>query len=89
MFLASTATSVHLPDLISDLGLILVTAAIAVLLFRVLKQPLVLGYLVAGFLAGNQFVVPVSALNTCSRLLACGCKETIFEVSGKGDSNNS
>ena len=35
MFLASTATSVHLPDLISDLGLILVTAAIAVLLFRV------------------------------------------------------
>lgn len=55
MFLASTATSVHLPDLISDLGLILVTAAIAVLLFRVLKQPLVLGYLVAGFLAGNQF----------------------------------
>ncbi len=55
MFLASTATSVHLPDLISDLGLILITAAIAVLLFRVLKQPLVLGYLVAGFLAGNQF----------------------------------
>lgn len=55
MFLASTATSVHLPDLISDLGLILVTAAIAVLLFRVLKQPLVLGYLVAGFLAGSEF----------------------------------
>lgn len=53
IFLA--ATSVHLPDLISDLGLILITAAIAVLLFRMLKQPLVLGYLVAGFLAGNQF----------------------------------
>lgn len=49
------ATNVHLPDLISDLGLILITAAIAVLLFRMLKQPLVLGYLVAGFLAGNQF----------------------------------
>lgn len=49
------ATNVHLPDLISDLGLILITAAIAVLLFRILKQPLVLGYLVAGFLAGNQF----------------------------------
>lgn len=55
MFLSSTTTSVHLPDLISDLGLILITAAIAVLLFRILKQPLVLGYLVAGFLAGNQF----------------------------------
>jgi CPA2 family monovalent cation:H+ antiporter-2 len=50
-----TATSVRLPDLISDLGLILITAAIAVLLFRILKQPLVLGYLVAGFLAGNEF----------------------------------
>jgi CPA2 family monovalent cation:H+ antiporter-2 len=49
------ASKVHLPDLISDLGLILITAAIAVLLFRIMKQPLVLGYLVAGFLAGNQF----------------------------------
>jgi CPA2 family monovalent cation:H+ antiporter-2 len=49
------ATTVHLPDLISDLGLILITAAIAVLLFRILKQPLVLGYLVAGFLAGSEF----------------------------------
>jgi CPA2 family monovalent cation:H+ antiporter-2 len=50
-----TASTVHLPNLISDLGLILVTAAIAVLIFRILKQPLVLGYLVAGFLAGSEF----------------------------------
>lgn len=50
-----TASTAHLPNLISDLGLILVTAAIAVLIFRLLKQPLVLGYLVAGFLAGNKF----------------------------------
>ncbi len=49
-----TASTLHVPALISDLGLILVTAAIAVLLFRWLKQPLVLGYLVAGFLAGTQ-----------------------------------
>ena len=49
------ASTVHLPNLISDLGLILVTAAIAVLIFRILKQPLVLGYLVAGFLAGSEF----------------------------------
>ncbi len=53
--LSTAATNVHLPDLISDLGLILITAAIAVLLFRILKQPLVLGYLVAGFLAGSKF----------------------------------
>jgi CPA2 family monovalent cation:H+ antiporter-2 len=50
-----SASTVHLPNLISDLGLILVTAAIAVLLFKKLKQPLVLGYLVAGFLASSQF----------------------------------
>ena len=45
----------HLEPLISDLGLILITAGIAVLLFKKLKQPLVLGYLIAGFLAGNHF----------------------------------
>lgn len=48
-------TTQHLYPLISDLGLILMTAAIAVLLFRKIKQPLVLGYLIAGFLAGNHF----------------------------------
>jgi len=31
------------------------TAAVAVLLFKKIKQPLVLGYLIAGFLAGNHF----------------------------------
>lgn len=53
--LASQATTTHLQPLISDLGLILMTAGIAVLIFRKLKQPLVLGYLIAGFLAGNHF----------------------------------
>lgn len=48
-------TSVQLQPLISDLGLILITAGVAVLLFRKIKQPLVLGYLIAGFLAGNNF----------------------------------
>jgi CPA2 family monovalent cation:H+ antiporter-2 len=49
------AASLHLEPLISDLGLILMSAGIAALLFRKLKQPLVLGYLVAGFLAGKHF----------------------------------
>ncbi|MFV0531874.1 MAG: cation:proton antiporter [Flavobacteriales bacterium] len=53
IFLAQTA--IHLPDLITDLGLVLVTASIAVVIFRKLKQPLVLGYLVAGFLASPNF----------------------------------
>ncbi|MET0759391.1 MAG: cation:proton antiporter, partial [Flavobacterium sp.] len=54
---AETVTEIshHLQPLISDLGLILMTAAVAVLLFKKIKQPLVLGYLIAGFLAGNHF----------------------------------
>lgn len=51
----ATEVSQHLQPLISDLGLILLTAGIAVLIFKKLKQPLVLGYLIAGFLAGNHF----------------------------------
>ena len=42
----------HLPPLISDLALILVTAGIVAIIFKRLKQPLVLGYIVAGFLVG-------------------------------------
>jgi CPA2 family monovalent cation:H+ antiporter-2 len=43
---------IHLPELISDLGFILITAAVVTLLFRRLNQPVVLGYLIAGFLVG-------------------------------------
>lgn len=39
-------------NFISDLALILISAGIVTLLFKRLKQPLVLGYIVAGFLAG-------------------------------------
>jgi CPA2 family monovalent cation:H+ antiporter-2 len=42
----------HLPEFISDLALILITAGIATVLFKWLKQPVVLGYIVAGFIAG-------------------------------------
>ncbi len=42
----------HLPALISDLALILISAGVITLLFKWLKQPLVLGYIVAGLLAG-------------------------------------
>lgn len=54
MSAAETATH-HLYPLITDLGLILVTAGVAVLLFKKIRQPLVLGYLIAGFLAGSNF----------------------------------
>lgn len=42
----------HLPELIIDLALILITAAAVTLVFRAIKQPLVLGYIIAGFLVG-------------------------------------
>ncbi len=54
MSAAAEATH-HLYPLITDLGLILGAAGLAVLLFKKIKQPLVLGYLIAGFLAGNHF----------------------------------
>ncbi|QLY24057.1 cation:proton antiporter [Bdellovibrio sp. KM01] len=43
-----------LPAMISDLALILGTAGIVTLLFKRLNQPVVLGYLVAGFLIGPK-----------------------------------
>ncbi len=44
-----------LPALFSDLALILVTAGVTTLLFKWLKQPVVLGYIIAGFLIGPYF----------------------------------
>ncbi len=46
---------IHLPNLIADLALILGSAAITTLIFKKLKQPLVLGYLIAGILVGPYF----------------------------------
>ena len=42
----------HVPSLISDLSVILIAAGLVTLLFKRLKQPVVLGYIVAGLLAG-------------------------------------
>lgn len=46
---------IHLPDLIADLGLILAAAGITTLLFKKIKQPLVLGYILAGLMVGPHF----------------------------------
>jgi CPA2 family monovalent cation:H+ antiporter-2 len=42
----------HLPALIQDLALILGVAAVVTFLFRRIKQPVVLGYIVAGIIVG-------------------------------------
>lgn len=43
---------IHLPGLIADLGLILAAAGFTTLVFKKIKQPLVLGYILAGVLVG-------------------------------------
>ena len=45
----------HLDYLISDLALILIVAAIVTLFFKKINQPVVLGYIVAGFLISPNF----------------------------------
>ncbi len=45
----------HLPSIITDLAIILILGSVFGLLFKFLKQPVVLGYIVAGFLAGPHF----------------------------------
>lgn len=47
--------SLDINSLISDLALILVLGAVATVVFKMLKQPIVLGYIVAGFLASPHF----------------------------------
>ena len=41
-----------MPKLISDLAIMLLTAGMVAVLFKRFKQPLVLGYILAGFLVG-------------------------------------
>jgi CPA2 family monovalent cation:H+ antiporter-2 len=47
--------TLNIESLITDLALILVLGAIATVLFKKLKQPVVLGYIVAGFIASPHF----------------------------------
>ncbi|OJV20128.1 MAG: sodium:proton antiporter [Dyadobacter sp. 50-39] len=45
----------HVPQLIIDLSLILTMAGIITVIFKKLKQPIVLGYILAGLLVGPNF----------------------------------
>lgn len=53
----------HLPALISDLALIMICAGIITVLFKRLKQPVVLGYILAGILVGPHFALFPSTLD--------------------------
>lgn len=56
----------HLPTLIKDLALILGAAGIVTLLFKRLKQPVVLGYILVGFLVGPKIHLFPSIVDAAS-----------------------
>lgn len=45
----------HLPTIITDLAMILLVAGVTTILFKKINQPLVLGYIIAGFITGPNF----------------------------------
>lgn len=53
----------ELPTLIKDLALILMVAGMVTLIFKKLRQPLVLGYIVAGFLVSPHMPYTMSVLD--------------------------
>ncbi|MDE5920854.1 MAG: cation:proton antiporter, partial [Paramuribaculum sp.] len=55
MILATIAESLPIESLIRDLAFILILGAVVTVLFKWLRQPVVLGYIVAGFLASPHF----------------------------------
>ena len=54
----------EIPSLISDLALILVVAGAVTIIFKKLKQPLVLGYIMAGFLISPHMPFTASVADT-------------------------
>jgi len=53
----------EIPYLVKDLALILIVAGIVTIIFKKLKQPLVLGYIVAGFLVSPHMPYTVSVMD--------------------------
>jgi CPA2 family monovalent cation:H+ antiporter-2 len=54
-FRITTLFMTHVPQLIVDLSLILALAGVITLIFKKLKQPIVLGYILSGLLVGPNF----------------------------------
>ena len=53
--------------LISDLAIILIIAGIVTVIFKWLKQPVILGYIVAGIMAGSKYGRTSVSFFCCSR----------------------
>ena len=63
----------HLPELVSDLAVILLTGGVITVIFKKLNLPLVLGYILAGFLIGPYMplffsLADIEAVSTWSEI---------------------
>lgn len=63
----------HIPALIPDLAIMMLTAGVITIIFRKIKQPLILGYILAGFLISPYFplfmtVEDTDAIHTWSEI---------------------
>lgn len=69
-------------NLVADLALILISAGIITVIFRWLKQPLILGYLVAGFLVGPHFGLfpDVTSVHTVEQWAEIGIIFLLFSL---------
>ncbi len=56
----------HIPTLISDLAVMMLTAGIITIIFKRIKQPLILGYILAGFLISPYFPLFTTVTDTQS-----------------------
>lgn len=56
----------HIPTLISDLAVMMLTAGIITIVFKRIKQPLILGYILAGFLISPYFPLFTTVTDTQS-----------------------
>ena len=55
------AETTHEIDMLSDLAVIMCVAAVTTVLFQRIRQPVVLGYLLAGLIVGPHLPIPLFA----------------------------
>jgi monovalent cation:H+ antiporter-2, CPA2 family len=72
----------HIPAIFSDLALILVVASVTTLLFKWLKQPVVLGYIIAGIITGphTHFFMTVQNIGNIEVWGQIGVAFLLFEL---------
>ncbi len=65
-FKQNSGELMHIPTLISDLAVMMLTAGIITIIFKRIKQPLILGYILAGFLISPYFPLFTTVTDTQS-----------------------